>query len=132
VAFAHRPDEGPARLLICMAAWFVPRNQRERYHDEWLSTLDDMRAEHLPTLRFAITTLLHGPTFRRSATKNQRRTPARVFVVAVGVFVVGFVDVVNVDVASYVDSYVVGFVVGHLIRLVRGSLRQQRAAGGSS
>ncbi|WP_216895695.1 hypothetical protein [Nocardia alni] len=73
MAFVSRWTEFVPDLLIAVTVCILPRSERDRYRDEWHSTLDDMRAQQIPTLGFAFSMLLHAPSFRRAATKLRRR-----------------------------------------------------------
>ncbi|WP_433206796.1 hypothetical protein ACQP1G_20710 [Nocardia sp. CA-107356] len=77
MAFVSRRAELLSDLLITLTAGILPRSQRDRYRDEWQSALDDMRAQQMPTTGFALTMLLHAPSFHRAATTIQHRRGIR-------------------------------------------------------
>ncbi|MCX4099229.1 hypothetical protein [Nocardia sp. alder85J] len=66
-----RVGSGLEYLLVAAAVLVLPRGRRDRWRREWYSALDELHAERLPTLWFAVTALPSMVSIRR-ATREPR------------------------------------------------------------
>jgi hypothetical protein len=72
---AVAPASRAARMLICVALWFLPAACQARYRREWLAELEEMEHENVAPVLPAIRILLGAPSVGRTlrVSAQQRR-----------------------------------------------------------